>query len=333
MDEAGNTGENLLDANQPIYALAAVRVDDEARSAIDRALGRTQMPELKFQRLRTSHAGRQNILQLLSEAGLRPDTAAVMVAHKPWMLAAKLVDELIEPRMLAKGVQMDWYATRTAKLMADAMFALAPSALGDVYPELQATFVGLVREYSEETADAFLAALGRARIVCVDEGMHELLSDMIDTRAELYHEFSTRKDSLDPGLTGLHCQAGHWSNFLAESFEIVHDDSTTVRRWAEELRELAAVQGPEARPRTLVVGEIEMPLPTMLQGISVVTSEHDLRVQLADVLAGSAAHLFAVRTGAKASDPFSHELEQAGVEDLIFNVIGPEVGSITASPR
>jgi len=31
MDEAGNTGENLLDAAQPIYALAAVRVDKDAR--------------------------------------------------------------------------------------------------------------------------------------------------------------------------------------------------------------------------------------------------------------------------------------------------------------
>lgn len=72
-----------------------------------------------------------------------------------------------------------------------------------------------------------------------------------------------------------------------------------------------------------------MPLPTMLQGVSVVTSEHDLRVQLADVLAGSAAHLFAVRTGAKACDPFAHELEQAGVADLIFNVIGPVVEEAT----
>lgn len=34
MDEAGNTGENLLHAAQPIYALAAVRVSDDARQAI-----------------------------------------------------------------------------------------------------------------------------------------------------------------------------------------------------------------------------------------------------------------------------------------------------------
>lgn len=297
MDEAGNTGGNLLDAAQPIYALAAVRVNEDARRAITAALARTQMNELKFQRLRTSSAGRHSILKLLDEVELRPGTAAVMVAHKPWMLAAKLVDELIEPRMLAKGIQMAWYASGSAKSMAHALFTVAPDALGDVYPELQAAFVVLLRDYSEEKGAAFLSSLRRARIVCSNEQMHELLSVMIDTPAEIRDEFANRQDALDPGLTSLHCQAGHWSSLLAERFEIVHDDSNTVRRWAEELEVIAGARGRTGeppRPQSLVVGEIEMPLPTMLQSISFVTSERDERVQLADVVAGAAAHVFGV---------------------------------------
>jgi hypothetical protein len=328
MDEAGNTGENLLDAAQPIYALAAVRVDDEARRAITAALARTQMTELKFQRLRTSSAGRRIILKLLDEVELRPGAAAVMVAHKPWMLAAKLVDELIEPRMLATGIQMAWYATGAAKRMADALFELAPGALGDLYPELQAAFVVLLRDYSEENAAAFLATLRRARIMCADPQMHELLSVMIDTPAEIRDEFPTRGDALDPGLTSLHCQAGLWSTLLAETFEIVHDDSNTVRRWARDLEEITGGErtGKPARPQTLVVGEIEMHLPTMLHRISFVTSEHDKRVQLTDVLAGSAAHVYGVNTGAKEPDRFARELEDAGIADLAFNAVGPETG-------
>ncbi len=53
-----------------------------------------------------------------------------------------------------------------------------------------------------------------------------------------------------------------------------------------------------------------MPLPTMLQSITFATSEHDERVQLADVLAGSAAYVFAARTGAKPSDRFARDLER-----------------------
>jgi hypothetical protein len=51
MDEAGNTGENLLDPDQPIYALAALRMDDEkVHRAVGEALGRTRMTELKWMR-------------------------------------------------------------------------------------------------------------------------------------------------------------------------------------------------------------------------------------------------------------------------------------------
>jgi hypothetical protein len=291
MDETGNTGENLLDAAQPIYALAAVRVSHHARPAITAALARTQMSELKFQRLQSSSAGRRNILTLLDDLGLRREDAAIMMLHKPWMLAAKLVDELIQPRMLAKGLQMAWYASGSAKGMADALYALAPSALGDVYLDLQAAFVTLLRDYSEDNAAALLAALRRAKIVCANEKMYDLLSVMIDTPAEIRDEFETRRDALDPGLSALHCQAGHWSNRLAEPFEIVHDNSNTVRGWAKDFEVIQHQRTDEpARPETLVVGEIEMPRPTMLDGISFATSEHDERVQLADVLGGAAAH-------------------------------------------
>jgi hypothetical protein len=119
MDEAGSTGENLLDAEQPVYALAGVRVaEPEAEAAVRAALGRTQMSELKFSRLRTSGAGRRNVLTFLQDLDLGDRTAAVSVVHKPHMAALKLVDELVEPRMLQRGVQMAWYASGDARRMA-----------------------------------------------------------------------------------------------------------------------------------------------------------------------------------------------------------------------
>jgi hypothetical protein len=120
MDEAGNTGENLLDRNQPVYALSAVRLEAEpAARAVTAALGRTQMTELKFAKLQRSGAGRRNILTLLGDLDLRPGTAVVAVAHKPWMVAAKLVDELVEARILSRGEQMAWYASGDAQTKAD----------------------------------------------------------------------------------------------------------------------------------------------------------------------------------------------------------------------
>lgn len=89
MDEAGHTGENLLDGEQPVYALAAVRLDPAvADVAVTAALERQRGGvELKFSRLRRSSVGRRNILALLEEVKATPDDAAIIVVHKPWMLA------------------------------------------------------------------------------------------------------------------------------------------------------------------------------------------------------------------------------------------------------
>jgi hypothetical protein len=95
-----------------VFALAAVHLPRaDAQQAVAAALGRTQMPELKFAALARSNSGRRNILALLADAALTPENAAVGAAHKPWLLAAKLVDELIEPTMLARGLQVPWYAS------------------------------------------------------------------------------------------------------------------------------------------------------------------------------------------------------------------------------
>jgi hypothetical protein len=329
MDEAGNTGENLLDATQPVYALAAFRIRSEASVlAVRGALARTRMPELKFARLKTSNPGRRSVLTLLSEVELTPDDAAVMVVHKPWMLGAKLVDELIEPRMLAKGLQMAWYATGAAKNMADSLCSLAPRALGEQYSELAAAFQRLLRDYSSENAEAFLTALRRARIVCTDERVSELLSVMIDTESEIEAEFGGREDALDPALTALFWQGGHWSLALGEPFEVIHDDSNTVRRWSEEFRiirreaERTHPDG-EPPPRILSAGEIQIPLPDQMQSITFEQSDRDERLQLADVLAGSAAHLYAAASGARPVDQFARDLERAGIGELILGQVGP----------
>src|SRR3954454_10666933 len=93
MDEAGHTGENLLDSDQPAYALAAVQMDEAtATAAVSDALDRAPdtTTELKFSALRRSSAGRKNLLTLLHDLGLAPDDAAIIVMHKPFMEATKL---------------------------------------------------------------------------------------------------------------------------------------------------------------------------------------------------------------------------------------------------
>lgn len=64
-DEAGNSGENLLDPEQPVFVLAAVCLEEsEADSICSTALGCGQATELKFAALRRRPRGQQTILEI-----------------------------------------------------------------------------------------------------------------------------------------------------------------------------------------------------------------------------------------------------------------------------
>jgi len=328
MDEAGHTGENLLDPDQPVYALAAVRLDlATAEAAVTDALGRAQKSttELKFSSLRKSNVGRKNVITLLDDVKLTADDAAIIVVHKPWMLAGKLIDELVEPRMLAKGLQPAWYASGAAKNMAHALYEMAPRALGDMYNEMASSFLAMVRDYTPEAGAAFVRTLQRCKIVCRQEQVHDLLSVMIDSLDEMDAEFGTRKDALDPALTCLFWQGGYWSSVVQTRFEVLHDDSKSVRRWQEEI--FAGMQrhlADRTASESFTLGEVTVHLPTLLDSIRFEASHDDARLQVADVLAGGAAHMYAVATGARRDEgDFARSLYRAGVAELMKEAVGP----------
>ncbi|HWT94809.1 MAG TPA: DUF3800 domain-containing protein [Solirubrobacteraceae bacterium] len=329
MDEAGHTGENLLDATQPVYALAGLRIEPSlAETAVRAALSRTQKTtkELKFSSLRKSNVGRKNMLALLEEIDLKSLDAAAAVFHKPWMVAAKMIDELVDPRMLAKGIQGAWYAGGAAKNMTDAFYRFAPRALGSLYDDLACAFMMMVRDYTPEAGAAFLSALQRCKIACRDGQVHELLSVMIDTQTELDAEFAGREDALDPALPALFWQGSHWSERLSERFEILHD-STLVRRWQETVfGEIQANMAHRTEPESYAVGEITIGLPTLLNEIRFETSHNDPRVQVADIIAGAAAHVYSVSSESRRDEgDFAKRLARAGVGALLEHVVGPPI--------
>ena len=86
-----------------------------------------------------------------------------------------------------------------------------------------------------DTAREFLTALRRARIVCREELVSEVLALMVDTEEGPAKEFAEREDALDPSIPLLFDEGGHWSEQLGQPFEFIHDDSHTIERWKDRL--------------------------------------------------------------------------------------------------
>lgn len=103
IDESGNTGSNLLDKNQPVFATASCNFSVEEASYLLSKLPASLAQEAHFKKLRKSRAGCEAIIRLLSEELVNPERIKVHVIHKEFMVLTKIVDTLIEAYYNAHG--------------------------------------------------------------------------------------------------------------------------------------------------------------------------------------------------------------------------------------
>jgi hypothetical protein len=108
---------------------------------------------------------------------------------------------------------------------------------------------------------------------------------------------------------------------------VLHDDAAVIERWAEWLIMAAEADGhPIAvERRTIEAGRVRIVLPYGTRSITFTQSHDDVRVQVADLLAGAGAYVYAAVAGLRPPDEMSEQLEQLGVGKLIAHGIGPDL--------
>ncbi|MFZ0023629.1 DUF3800 domain-containing protein, partial [Acinetobacter sp.] len=102
-DEAGNTGPELLDKDQPVFVLAANCFDDEKADELIKKLAIQNGHEAKFKKLRSSERGQRKILALLGEVIAEKEKVKVTIYHKKYMAMGLLLDFLVEPLYAEQG--------------------------------------------------------------------------------------------------------------------------------------------------------------------------------------------------------------------------------------
>lgn len=105
-DEAGNTGQHLVDPNQPVFTTAGVMLSKEDLGAIRNLLGWRPDEELHFSVLRRSRSGRRRIVELCKSGFANVRVVKAFAIHKPFMVTAKIIDMLMEPLAREHGLDM-----------------------------------------------------------------------------------------------------------------------------------------------------------------------------------------------------------------------------------
>lgn len=324
-DESNNSGENLLDIDQPVFAVAAVHLSaTEAQSMVQAVLDAVppRRGEPKYGSLAKSWQGRSALLSVLTK--LRDGAASAFVAHKRFMVISKMIDYLVVELAFEDGYDM--YADGSAVGLANLMHMTGP-VLGDeaAYETMLATFVDAIRPNRPTTLDDLFTVIeayqrtvrdgldAHVGLLLAARGNAQDLVDLIDARKV--------RDVLDPAVPCLIELCRHVAVDLGQ-FHLVHDASKTIDRNLAIL--LTLDQLPAVTP-----GLPAEPLPVV--DITFADSSTTPQLIIADWVAGAVRQVGQVRATGDDEDPFVAELAPL-VERWTVGGIWPNAELIT-SPR
>lgn len=282
-DESGNSGGNLLDPEQPVFALASVCLTDQ--EALD-ILGRRQ-GEFKFAKLRRKKFGQDLIVRILDSPGLNSDNCLVSILHKKFMVVAKMIDLLIEP--LAHRDGLDLYEQGLNLALANLWYSIFPVIDQGAFEVLLEKFVAMVRKPSQANLHHFYSFV---QTLFVQHKEHDFGGELAMLLATYpiadCHRSSWDWSELDPAIPLFVEHAAVWTaRFGGEPFSILHDSSKPI---LHEKRILEAMMS-ETESRELIgYDRRKMLFPISAGGINFCDSTSVPQVQLADIIAGSIAY-------------------------------------------
>ena len=102
LDESGFTGEDLFNADQPVFVLATICLpEDQCRTIKGDHFGAVRARELKHSELCKRPRSQAMVLDFLRRAVQRPEIIRFSILHKRYDLVCQMVDWLAEPPMHA----------------------------------------------------------------------------------------------------------------------------------------------------------------------------------------------------------------------------------------
>jgi hypothetical protein len=317
-DEAGNTGQNLLDPDQPVFVLASVSLD---QAAAEDALARVvpSGAEAKFTKLRKSSAGRRSVLDFLNSEVVSIDHLKFTVYHKRFMVVTKIVDMLVEPLAHLRG--HDLYARGENLAMANLIYTVTGTYCGHTaFDQLLECFVAMVRRKSSGTVTRFYAQVDRMRKTNRQRGFDPVLGLIAATRPVVdieVHENDTV--ALDPAVSTFADLAAQWTAVLREPFDIVHDQSKPIEHEKEVLESLMTT----AEPARVFEGPgPPRQWPLLSTGITFANSHDVPQIQLADLFSGAVSTIFTAKARG-ATDDFAVAIAATSLGQIPFEPVWP----------
>ena len=289
-DESGYTGYNLLDRDQPIFAIASTDIEPETAGTILRQ----SFPSYQGEEYKFSNIWRSQNRDCLPEFSRR--LAALEERSFAWMIdkrycaLVKIVDFLIEPFFTNAGY--DFYADGFSWKYANHIyFGLTNLAPPGFFGRIVRAYQAFSRRPSMDTLKKLQKDLTRLKREAPEE--LEVYLDQMRLGAKLFTHFynlATFKGADETQVTSMMAVVAHWRGRHSEDFIIVHDATANFFRRQELWERMTSSDVPRQTMRTSAGTDMEFPLRVI--STRPVDSRENLTIQFCDVLAGLTARIF-----------------------------------------
>jgi hypothetical protein len=320
LDESGFTGEDLANADQPIFVIASTKADDSRVADIfQNSFSGVQSRELKHSLLARTEAGRRRVSDFFHQvrgSGL----FAAYIAHKQFCLLTKLVDLWVEPWM--RKNRIDFYERGANRNFCNmAWFCLRTFESQDFLTQHLSAFQEMLRTRTLDSYKGFWRGLYKHSRSCRSE-TREILEYFLFSESELGygHLLSLPERSLDICCTSALRVVEHWRTQTEEPLQIIHDASSNM---GKDLWIWNVVTSGEMPPVRVGAGGFTAQYPLQVTETALRDSTCALQLQLADIVAGATAvWIRSMLFGATKSD-YAQALADAGIKEHLVGGIWP----------
>ncbi|OBW40239.1 hypothetical protein AB670_03437 [Chryseobacterium sp. MOF25P] len=152
-DESGNSGENLLDKEQPVFVLLSHNLSQEQSLELLNNFD-TNSDEIHFKKIRRYYKNHQKLIDVLNSDLIDYSSVKIAYYYKKFAICAHLVDQVVETYYFKNG--MSFYEESLNIKYANALYMYCESfELQYEFNKLLELFQKMFRDKTIDSIDEF----------------------------------------------------------------------------------------------------------------------------------------------------------------------------------
>lgn len=288
-DEHGNTGEFLVDPEQPVFALASNDYSDEEARELLGPLQSQGAKEVKFKTLRKTPGGIARLARFLADPRVNSTRVAAYTVDKRLMVLNKMLDIVLET-LMHKMTGIDFNADGANLATSNMLHLTLPVLAGQQnYDALLSAFERLIRRRKPADLQNYLDAGEAVLATDDDKRLREFIGPMFQRElVPLWMDSLPDEDNLNPAETTLFTLIGTWGARKTDRFTVIHDESKPIFRSRDLFLRMMAAEGEQSK--RVGYDRRKFLFPLRAQDLQLRPSHEVGQIQIADVCAGAAAY-------------------------------------------